>query len=44
MSSLRQCSNSSEVLALKEGVIVAVLGLNDERLEKVGESEFEVLH
>ena len=30
--------------ALKEGVIVAVLGLNDDRLEIVGEIEFEVLH
>ena len=39
-------SSVDEILldALKKGVIVAVLGRNDERLQIVGESELEMLH
>ena len=39
-------SSAEEILvdALKESVIVAVLGCNDERFRIVGKAQFEVLH
>ena len=39
-------SSEEEILldALNEGVIVAVLGRNDKRLQVVGERELEVFH